>query len=205
MLSSRPSIFAVVIAITSGVTLGALAPLLGTVETSTGHAAHLVLAAGWSWAALAFCVGLARKSRVESAIFSASSLVSAIIAYYITKLGQGEFLTAVPPYEGTQIHWYGFLSKTIFWCLVAAILGPLLGLAGNLARNPGIRTLPCRALIPFIAIVETTERLHVEASLQGEVASTTWAIVRLIAVAAFITIVVQVAIDRGPQPSVRRR
>ncbi|MGJ3560876.1 hypothetical protein ACR6C2_30460 [Streptomyces sp. INA 01156] len=78
---------------TVGVVVGVLGPLLIDVTHPVGHAVHLVLSAGWSWAALAFCVGLARKSRGEAVLLATASLVTAVIAYYLTKLGQGTYLT----------------------------------------------------------------------------------------------------------------
>jgi Family of unknown function (DUF6518) len=189
---SRSFILTPAAALIAGVALGVLAPLLGTVEAPAVHALHLVLAAGWSWAALAFCVGLACKSRIKSAILAPASLTAGVIAYYVTKLGQGEYLEWVnldDPSQGTQIYWAGFLSKTLFWCVVAVVLGLLLGLAGNFGRNPGFRGLPFRVLISLVAIAETTMRLNVESSQQGAVASTTWSVTRLVAVAVIVILV----------------
>lgn len=204
MSSLRSHILAPVAALTVGAMLGILAPLLGTVGGSIGNAASLVLSAGWTWAALAFCVGLARKARMESVILASASLLVAVIAYYVTKLSHGEFLTADlndPSGGATHVDWYGFLSKTVVWCIVACILGSLFGLAGNLARNRGLRGLPFRVLVPLVAIVDTSQRLQFDAPLQGPVAATTWTVIRLIAVAAILVLVV---ITRWAWPSAKQ-
>ncbi|MBG0853642.1 hypothetical protein I2W78_17760 [Streptomyces spinoverrucosus] len=203
MFSSRSFILAPAAALTAGAALGVLAPLLEMSDAPAGHMAHLVLAAGWSWAALAFCVGLARKSRIESAVLAPASLIAAVITYYATKLERGKFLAAdlSNPSQGAQLYWDGFSSKTVFWCAAAATLGALLGLAGNLARNRGIQGLPFRTLVPLIAFIETSERLRVEASLQGAVAGATWSVTRLVAVTVFVVLVGQTVINLRPRAS----
>ncbi|MFJ4980455.1 DUF6518 family protein [Streptomyces coeruleorubidus] len=199
--------FSLIAALTAGAALGIFVPLLETADAPAGNVANLVLAAGWAWAALAFCMGLSRNSRLESITSASASLISAVIAYYATKLAQGEFLTADlnAPSQGTQVHWYSFLSKAVFWCVAASILGPILGLAGNLARNRGILGYTCRMLVPLVAIAETSERLRVEASLQGAVAGTTWTAILLIAVAVFGVLVGNMVINRQPRHSPGRR
>ncbi|QOV37509.1 hypothetical protein IM697_03475 [Streptomyces ferrugineus] len=175
----------------AGVALGVLAALLGTVEVPVINSLHLVLAAGWTWAALAFCVGFACRSRVRSAVVAPAALAVGVVAYYVTKLVQGEYREWVnldDPSQGTHIYWAGFLSKTLFWGVAAVVLGLLLGLAGNLGRSAGLRGLGFRVLIPLIAIAETSMRLNAEASSQGAVASTTWSVTRLVAVAAIVVL-----------------
>ncbi|WP_254878632.1 hypothetical protein [Streptomyces sp. NA04227] len=192
-------------ALAIGTVFGALAPLLEASD-GMGHVAHVVLAAGWTWAALAFCVGLARKSRVESAALAAVSLTSAVIAYYATKFKQGEFQVAnlADPSGAAQVSWDSFLSKTIAWCVVALFLGPLLGLAGNLARADGLRGLPFRVLVPVVTLVETTQRLRFEASLQGTVARATWTVVLVAAGVLLIGLVGHAVLARRPRASAER-
>jgi hypothetical protein len=207
VFTSRSFILATVAALAAGTAFGVLAPVLEATGFSSIHVAHLVLAAGWSWAALAFCVGLARKSRVESGILAPASLVAAVVAYYVTKLERGEFLEAVnlgDPSQGTQVHWDGFVSKIVAWCIATVVLGLILGLAGNLAQSQGLRGLPFQVLIPLIAIVETSMRLRAEASLQGELASTTWSVTRLAAVAVIIALIGRAMIIRWYPPSAWR-
>ncbi|WP_406725660.1 DUF6518 family protein [Streptomyces sp. GD-15H] len=186
---SRILVFSAAPAVGAGV--GVLGPLLINATHPVGHAVHLVLSAGWSWAALAFCVGLARKSRAESVVLAAASLVTAVVAYYLTKLGQGAYLTldlGDPAGATPHVSWSDFASKTLSWCVVACVTGPVLGLAGNLARNPGLRGLPFRMLVPLLAVVEMSERLRVESPLQGPVVGATWTVVRLVAVAVLVAL-----------------
>ncbi|MFE5036437.1 hypothetical protein [Streptomyces sp. NPDC056683] len=203
-MSSRLSLRALVASLAAGAALGFLGPLLEMADSSAGHVAHLILAAGWSWAACAFLVGLARKSRIESAAFAPASLIVGVVTYYATKLEQGYFLSADldDPSQGAHVYWAGFVSKTVGWCIAACVLGLALGLAGNLARNRRLRGLPFRALIPVIAIVETSQRLRFESSLQGTLASTTWSTVCFLAAAALIVLVGRTLINWWPQRSV---
>ncbi|MFE9924724.1 DUF6518 family protein [Streptomyces sp. NPDC005774] len=185
----RSRILASSAALTIGVVLGVLGPLLINATDPVGHPVHLVLSAGWSWAALAFCVGLARESRAESVVLAPASLVTAVIAYYLTKLGQGQYLTldrGDPPWATPYVSWGDFASKTLLWCVVACVTGPVLGLAGNLARDRGLRGLPFRMLVPVVAVVEMSERLDVESPLQKPIVDTTWSGVRLVAVVVLV-------------------
>ncbi|MGI5438856.1 DUF6518 family protein [Streptomyces shenzhenensis] len=188
-----------VTALTAGAVFGVLAPLLEPVGIPVVHAIHLVLAAGWSWSALAFCVGLAQESRLRAAVLASVSLMAAVFAYYVTKLEKGKFQLLVDmkdPAQGTQVHWAGFLSATVIWCIAAAVLGPILGLAGNLAWDRGVGGLPFRVLIPVLAVVETSVRLRFEASSQGALAGTAWSVTRLVAVAVIAVLVAHVVIGR---------
>ncbi|MGA5227270.1 DUF6518 family protein [Streptomyces koyangensis] len=175
-----------------GILIGALGPLLMTVDNPIGHATHLVVSGGWSWAALAFACGIAGKSKVESAILATVTLVVAAISYYLIKVSRGEFATVDPnslsvatPY----VSWADFLNKTFFWCVAACILGPVLGLAGHFAKDRRLRGLPFRLLVPLVAIVEMSERLRLEASLQGAVAYITWSAILVTAVVAAVVLV----------------
>ncbi|MEU8956032.1 DUF6518 family protein [Streptomyces sp. NPDC048518] len=207
MLSSRSPFLGSVVALSAGVALGIVSPLLAEVGGSIGQTAHLAFDAGWSWAALAFCVGMARKSKIESVALASVSLVAAVVSYYLTKLGQGEFLTAdlIDPSGGvTHTSWQSFLSKTAYWGIVACLLGPLLGWAGNMARTEGLHGLAFRVLVPLIAIVDTSERLRVEGSLQGAVAETTWGVIRLVAVVVIFALIGHTVISRRPRASAGR-
>lgn len=191
MFSWRSNVL-VVFALVVGAVFGLLPPLLLAVGGSGGSVANLVLAAGWAWAALAFCVGLAGKSKRQAAVLAGLSLVAAVIAYYVTKLAQGGFLTAdLRDTTGrtVDIDWSGFFSNTVVWCIAAVLLGPLLGLAGSLAHSRGLRGLAFKVVVPLIAIIDTSMRLHFENALQGSVATTTWSVIRLVAATAIIVLI----------------
>ncbi|WP_432042459.1 DUF6518 family protein [Streptomyces cadmiisoli] len=207
MFTLRSFIRAAGIALTAGAALGFLAPTFETTGGSAGHVAHLVLSAGWSWCALAFCVGLARQSKIESALLAPASLMVAVIAYYATKLERSTFLATnlSDPAQGVQVDAADYVSKIVGWCVAAAFLGCILGLAGNLARLRGLRGLPLRLLIPVSAAVEMTERLRVEASSQEAVVGATWSAVRLVAVAALVVLVGRAVTDSLHRRSGRRR
>ncbi|MEU6490747.1 DUF6518 family protein [Streptomyces sp. NPDC046984] len=192
-LNSR--ILATVIALLAGVALGVAPPLLEGDSDTIAHAVNIILSGGWPWAALALFVGAAQNSRIESMILAAASLLAAVVAYYSIKatdsyvmrlnLGDPSARIISNPFD------YGSLAV---WGFAAILLGPLLGLAGNLARKNGRRGLLYRLLIPVIAIVETTERIRVKAPLQAPVMGETWSAVRGVAVAAFVALVVHTTI-----------
>ncbi|WSY37106.1 DUF6518 family protein (plasmid) [Streptomyces sp. NBC_00887] len=182
-----------VAALAAGAALGIGAPLLGATEATVGNAIHLTLSGGWFWAAFSFCVGFARTSRLESAVLSSVSLVVAVVTYYVTKLWQeGSFDSSV-------------FSRIIFWSMAAAAFGPILGVAGNLARNHGLRGLAFRVLIPLMAIVETSQRIRLESPSMGATAGATWGCIRLVAVAAVFALVGHAVIIWRLRPGVRRR
>lgn len=185
------------LALAIGVILGASGPLLLATDAPFGQVAHLTLSAGWSWAALAYFVGMAGGSKMRSAATGTLALMSAVCVYYATKAQQGAYLAADlsdPTGQATQFDWDGFISKTLLWCVFALFLGPLLGAAGNLARNSAYR-FPCRLVIPLVVIVETTMRLGAEADLQGSLTTTTWSATRAVAIAALIAVAVLAALD----------
>ncbi|MFD5284255.1 hypothetical protein [Streptomyces rubrogriseus] len=183
---------AVVAAVAAGATLGALAPLFETTSNSPAHVVHLILAAGWTWAALAFCVGVARKSIFESASLAPAALITAVASYYATKTAQSASQN-------------DSLSRALFWSLVAAIVGAFLGVIGNLARSPGLRGLFFRALVPVIAIVETSQRLSAEASSQGTVVGATWNGIRIAAVAILAALLGHTVMRSWPRHFTSRR
>ncbi|MFG2476938.1 DUF6518 family protein [Streptomyces fagopyri] len=97
---------------------------------------------------------------------------------------------AVTAYYAVQAHttWADFESDTLAWGAVALLVGPVLGLAGNLARKRGLHGLPFRLMIPLPAVVETSARLRVEVGVQGPVGETAWAITRFAAAAACLAL-----------------
>lgn len=189
---SRSSAAALAAALAAGAIIGVLAPVTGTESGSAMHVASLVLSAGWTWAALAFFVGLAQKSKIGSAVLASASLIAGVIAYYTVKLNHGDFLQADlsdPSGATTHTDWTGFLSKVVVWSVAACVLGSLLGLCGNLARRGGLLGFVFRLVVPLIAIVDTSQRLTAEGTLQGPVATDTWEAVRIVAVVAVVAVV----------------
>ncbi|MFJ8200022.1 DUF6518 family protein [Streptomyces sp. NPDC096152] len=173
MFSPRSWILTSAAALAVGAALGSLTRLLEANASTGVRAAYLVLNEAWPWSALAFCAGLACASRIASAALAAVSLAAAVAAYY-----------AVDAHAA----WAGFLPATLAWGAVALVVGPFLGLAGNLARKPGLGGLPFRLMIPLLAVVETSARLRAEVSLQGSVGETAWTITRLAAVAVCLAL-----------------
>jgi len=193
-------------AVAAGAIVGVCGPLLASAGGQVGHAAHLVLSAGWGWAALAFCLGMMSEPRRRSAVTGAVSLLAAVLAYYLTKAGQGDFRSVDfhdPTGQTTYFSWDGFLSMTAVWGFFACLLGPALGMAGNAARNGPYR-LPCRLVVPFVAIVETSMRLRVEAPLQAPVVATTWSATRAVAVGVVLVLVVHAVAGRRRRRSAGR-
>ncbi|MFI0779674.1 DUF6518 family protein [Streptomyces sp. NPDC021212] len=181
----------------AGAIVGICGPLFISTGGQPGHVVHVVLSAGWSWAALAFCVGMSSRSKRLSAGAGVISLVVAVLAYYLTKAGQGEFLSADlsdPTGRTTYFSWGDFLSGTVLWCFFACLLGPILGVSGNISIN-GPWRLPSRLLVPLVAIAETSMRLTDEASRQAPIVSTTWSVIRVVAVIAILVLVGHAGLD----------
>ncbi|MDX3574396.1 hypothetical protein [Streptomyces sp. ID05-47C] len=200
MSSARISVLGPGVALLAGTGLGVLGPLLEAAANPVAHVAHLILAAGWSWAALAFFVGLGCRSRMHSLIFAPIALAAGVMAYYSVKLERGQFLQAVAledPSQGAQVSWAHFLSKIIFWGLAAIFLGLILGLTGNLARSQEAHGTVFRIIIPVVAIVETTMRLRAEGSLQEGITSATWTVTRLVAIAVILFLASRLLIARS--------
>ncbi|MEV7991974.1 DUF6518 family protein [Streptomyces sp. NPDC086077] len=201
MFAYRSQVLTLGAALAVGITFGVLAPVLEARESPVLHALHLTLAAGWSWAALSFFVGISCASKKMSATLGAVSLTVAVLAYYTTKAQRGEYRSPVDlssPSSGVYFNWMEFGSKIGFWCVIGLIAGTILGLAGNMSRRPGTQGLALQLLIPLIALAETTMRIATEASSQGAVADATWNITRGAAVAACFLLI-------GRAISTRRR
>ncbi|MGP4004665.1 DUF6518 family protein [Streptomyces sp. 8N706] len=180
------------LALVTGAVLGASGPLLLSTGGQAGNAAHLTLSAGWAWAALAFLIGIFGRTKIQSASAGTTALVCAVLAYYLTKAGQGEYVSAdLNDLTGqtTYFDWGVFISKLLAWFFFAFLLGPLLGFAGNLARNGPYR-LVFRLPVPLVVLVETSMRMQNEAAMQGQVATTTWSVTRMVAVIALVAIIV---------------
>ncbi|MER6526570.1 hypothetical protein [Streptomyces sp. NPDC001508] len=129
---------------------------------------------------------------LRAAVLAPASLIAAVIAYYTTELGQGDFLLPVNLEnltQGNRVQWSGFLTATAAWCIAAVFFGPVLGVAGNLARHQGMRGLPFQVLIPLAAVVETSTRLQTELPVRGALVGATWNVTRLAAVAVVVVLV----------------
>lgn len=193
-------------ALAAGAILGASGPLLLSSDGTIGRTAHLILSAGWAWAALAFFMGMLRPSKLEAAAMGALSLVSASLVYYVVKASQGEFQGVdLTDHTGqtTYFDWAGFLTKVILWWVFACLLGPIVGLAGNLTRNGPFRLLG-QTVIPLVAIGEMTMRLGAEASSQDSLVTTIWSTTRIVAVAALLGLVLFSIFDRWGRGSARQ-
>lgn len=171
-------------AVIAGAVVGAGGPLLDATGGDFAYALAAILSAGWCYTALAFCVGIADTTKLRAAVGGAVSLTVAVLAYYSTKATQGDFVAADltdTAGQTTYFSWGEFASMTSLWGVVALVLGPLLGLAGWMARR-GRVCLPFQLLIPVIALAEMTMRLHVEASSSSSSVVTAWEVVRAAAV-----------------------
>jgi hypothetical protein len=151
----------------------------------------LVASAGWSWAAFAFAIGVVCRSWKRAVWLAPASLVVAVAAYYLVKMGQGEFrvfdmAAGSQQMESLPIDWAGFIGNAMAWWVAACIFGPLLGWAGTLARQPHLRGLAFRLMVPLIAIVDMNLRLPGNPELDGAVATGTWTAVRIAAVVACV-------------------
>ncbi|MGW1994876.1 DUF6518 family protein [Embleya sp. NPDC001921] len=149
-------------------------------------------------AALAFFVGMPGRSTKRSAGAGVISLVVAVLAYYLTKVAQGEYRPINPDPTAEQnnfVAWGAVWSAIVVWWIVACLLGPALGWIGNISVNGPYR-LPARLLIPIMAIIETTMRLRSEAVAPDSLVTTTWSTVRVLALGVTIAVAAPAVTDR---------
>ncbi|MGW6980619.1 hypothetical protein ACWGE1_14410 [Streptomyces sp. NPDC054932] len=135
----------------------------------------------------------------------ALSLVVASLAYYLAKAGQGDFVAmdlTDTTAQTTHFDWAGLMTKVVVWWFFACLLGPLMGVAGNLARSGPYR-LPARLVIPFVAAVETTMRIKNEAPMQDAFVGTTWSATRIVAVVAALGLVCLTVAERQRRRTAR--
>ncbi|MBT1186503.1 hypothetical protein HET69_21475 [Streptomyces sp. CJ_13] len=201
-----PSRMMVPAALSVGVVVGVMGPLLTrqavdggreTVGGPVGHVVHLISSAGWSWAALAFAVGWVCRSGRRAVWLAPATLVVAVAAYYLVKLGQGEFRAypLVPGGTGDgaslPIDWGSMAGSMTVWWIGALVFGPLLGTAGAHARDPRPHGWLLHLLVPAIAVVDMSLRLPGDPELDGQLTVDTWNVVRVTALlaAAAVTVI----------------
>jgi hypothetical protein len=181
----------------ASIAVGIFGPLSLSIEGQAAHVMNVIFSAGWSWAALAFLVGMSGKSKLRSSGAGALSLIIAVLAYYLTEVVRGDFRQVdFSDHTGqtTYFDWGNFWSMTLLWWFFACLLGPILGLAGNLAIN-GPGRLAARLVVPIVAICELTNRNSVESSHQDSLVGTTWGVIRIVAILAVVALVVEAVID----------
>ncbi|WP_209312817.1 hypothetical protein [Streptomyces lonarensis] len=182
----RYRVISVVVSLVAGLLLGIAGPLAGEWDGPIAVALHLTFSGGWSWAAYAFLVGYFSRSKIESALLSSCGLTIGVIAYYLYK--HISPLAPVGMEYGAPSE--GLSSRIITWGVMAFLLGAPVGLLGYLARMPGVRGLLFRLVVPFVAFYETSMRLTMEADRQGPMVGATWQVIRLVAVAVALALVV---------------
>ncbi|MFJ2566700.1 MULTISPECIES: DUF6518 family protein [unclassified Streptomyces] len=178
------------LAIVTGAAVGIGGPLLDASASPSASALGAVLVAGWCYAAISFCLGMASTSRLKAATVGTATLLIAVVSYYSLKAAQGDFRTVdLSETSGREFFsWGEFASMTLYWCVVGLILGPLLSVAGWMARQGTIR-LPFQLLVPVIALAETMMRLQVEASRASSPAVWAWESVRATSIALIVLLI----------------
>ncbi len=201
----RSSFSTLSIPLTGGLLVGISGPVLEKAGGPVGHAASVILVAGWTYALLGFSSGLLAKTKVQAVTLSIVSLWVTVSAYYLTKATQGDFTQASyeEPTGPTVFAWSDFLSMLAVWFFFALLLGSLCGIAGYFARTGPYR-LPFRILVPAVALVETSMRLSAEADIQEALVGATWSVTRILAVAAILLLVGVSALEARKRRSAER-
>ncbi len=200
----RPLVTSVALSLAGAVLLGLAGPLAGQFNNPVCHALNVALSGGWPWACLAFLIGYSRSSRIESTLLAASSLLVAVVVYYVFKtLNPAPPIGMTLPAGAMPVSTQNLVSGTIVWGAAAFVLCGPVGFLGNLAREPFLRGLPFRLVIPLIAFVETTMRISVESDAAGSVVSTTWQVIRALAVIAAILLLRQAVMEQRRRRSAR--
>ncbi|MFF4015446.1 hypothetical protein [Streptomyces sp. NPDC001843] len=178
--------------------VGILGPVFGSVNGQAGQVISATLSAGWAYAAVSYFSGMASTTKKGAVVLGVVSLWVSVVAYYLTKAAQGDYLRAdLSDTTGkTEYFAYGELLSMIgLWSVVACILGPLCGIAGKFSRTGPYR-FPFQLLLPLVVVVETTMRLAYPAPLQVQLVVTTWQVTRVVAIVAVVALFV-VAVWQG--------
>ncbi|WP_160161943.1 hypothetical protein [Streptomyces sp. F-3] len=178
------------LAIATCAAVGIGGPLLDASASPLASSLGAVLVAGWCYAAIPFHLGMASTSKLKAATVGTAALLITVVSYYSFKATQGDFRTVdFSETSGREFFsWGQFASMTLYWCLAALILGPLLSVAGWMARQGAIR-LPFQLLIPVITLSETTMRLQAEASRASSPAVWAWESARATSIALIVLLI----------------
>ncbi|MGW3462787.1 DUF6518 family protein [Streptomyces olivaceoviridis] len=176
--------------VVTGAAVGVGGPLLDASASPLARVLGAVLVAGWCYAAVPFCLGMAGASKWKAVTSGTISMLIAVISYYSLKAAQGDFRTVdLSETSGREFFsWGEFASTTLYWCIAALVLGPLLSVAGWMARH-GVIRLPFQLLVPVVALAETMMRLQAEASRASSPAVTAWECVFVISIILIILLV----------------
>ncbi|WP_250005952.1 DUF6518 family protein [Actinoplanes sp. M2I2] len=134
--------------------------------TWTAIFVSLILDSGWAWAALAFVLGWVtgthprpRVALVVAAVTAAGGLLAATLAYYAT-----DVLFGIDAYA----------RIVSYWLVRAVVFGLALGVAGALARRPGLTGLLALLTIPAGAAANLIV-FPLRNGLPGESSAAGWA------------------------------
>jgi len=134
--------------------------------TWTAIFVSLILDSGWAWAAVAFALGWITASRVGPARVAvvaaqagAVGLIVATVAYYTADLA-----------FGIEVYW----PTVGYWLLRAVVFGLPLGVAGALARRPGVVGLLAGLILPLGAAMNMVV-FPLRSGLAGESSAAGWA------------------------------
>lgn len=117
----------------------------GLDQTPAWRAASMLLNAGCVWAGLAVLGGWLLATPWRGAVAGVGSLISAVAAYYCYGLVFG---------DRVGIAFSGLSAHVRMWTILAVLAGPLLGLAGALARRSGLVGMIAALVVPVGAAVE---------------------------------------------------
>ncbi|MFI1001393.1 hypothetical protein ACIP10_02515 [Streptomyces galbus] len=169
-----------------GALFGLAGPLAEKWENAACVALSVIFSDGWSWVCYAFLVGVFGRSKYEAALLSFWGLAVGVVTYYVFKDLSPTTPTGLESGVTGEMNYSGMLA----WGIAAFVLGAPVGLLGNLARMPSIGGLPFRLIVPLVALVETSMRLAAEADGQRAVVVITWNVIRFIAGAVGVVLMI---------------
>lgn len=105
----------------------------------------VLLNAGATWAALAFLCGYLARRTGWAMVAGAVGLISAVVSYYAFGSVFGDRI-------GVDVG--NLLGALRYWLVGGLIVGPLLGLAGALARRPGALGFVAALTVPVGTLAE---------------------------------------------------
>jgi hypothetical protein len=169
-----------------GFLLGLAGPLTEKWDNPVCASLNVVFSDGWSWVCYAFLVGCFGRSKIESALLSSLGLAIGVVTYYVFKDLSPTIPAGLESGATSEVNYSGILV----WGIAAFVLGAPVGLLGNLARIPSVGGLPFRLVVPLVALFETSMQLAAEADGQRGVLGITWNVIRFIAGAVALALVI---------------
>ncbi|TKT04807.1 hypothetical protein E4U91_02205 [Streptomyces lasalocidi] len=182
---SRTRVAPLTVSLGIGALIGLAGPITEKWDNPVCVSLNVVLSDGWAWVCYAFLVGYCARSKARAALLSSLGLAIGVVAYYVFKDLSPTSSAGLESGATGEVNY----SSMLAWGVAAFALGAPVGILGNLAIIPSLGGLSFRLIVPFVAIFETSMQLTAEAEGQRAVVGITWNVIRFIAGAVAMALV----------------